>query len=871
MNGHISGTLRGRTASTCNSITVIATVLLLVCGVFLPYSRVIAVQPSNGLVAYYPFDGNANDASGNENHGTVVNAILTADRFGSPNSAYEFNGTSSRIVVPDNDSIDLIGDFSIGAWIKPRTLIGLNDIVTKHVAGPNFDGSWAFKIESERPTFAATPYFDPQVSAGQSVLTGIWQHVLFTYRRSNGEWRYYINGQQTAFGIRTYFIQNTTIPLLIGCEGHQGHSPPYYWFFDGVIDDIHIYNRVLSAEEVATLATMLPVITMQPQSRTVLAGQSTTFTVQATGNPAPTYQWRRFGIDIPGATGPTLTLNNVRVADAGNYSVVVRNSAGVTISASAKLGVLSFLSGFTVSFTTYPPLGAIPAGADSLVFITHGRTGIGADSWSGPDGQLVWMNAMKSSIQNKVPGNWAVVTYEWEVESRTDPRTVLGNATKVGSFVGNELAYLSASRPNGRWAHIHFIAHSAGSALIEQASRLVENQNGLTEIHSTFLDPFTGVQDGGREEYGVGSDWSDNYFSYSPDTWDGALGRTFGPMLKSHDVEVTWLDPDKALFPQYCASPSSTPATLTPCSYLANSTHGWPIKFYQRTIDLAPAQLPAEYGGYGFRRSKEGGGWANRSSYPAGNPTEVHVLGAQSGIPAAPRPVSTDLDIDFANTPNAIGLTGQVQFTGGGCSLTTSSAAPSPPAGEIAGPGQAAAVPPPPIGNPAWISILPNVTSSVNFVTFNAEFTGAAGSMGLLTVYWNDEEIGQIDERNISPGVHSYTFEIANAFLDRSNTLGFRLDQFSPVTSGISVTNVKTGFAGLPTPPRLKIERVSGIATPVLTMTGTQNFTYLVETSPDLVNWEPMAAVTLDTGVNAALTDPAATGLQLRFYRAVSP
>ena len=72
-------------------------------------------------------------------------------------------------------------------------------------------------------------------------------------------------------------------------------------------------------------------------------------------------------------------------------------------------------------------------------------------------------------------------------------------------------------------------------------------------------------------------------------------------------------------------------------------------------------------------------------------------------------------------------------------------------------------------------------------------------------------------------------------------------------------------------PPKLKIETVVGVPTPVLTLTGTQNFTDLVETSSDLVNGEPMAAVTLDAGVNAALTDPAAPGLQLRFYRAVSP
>ena len=461
-----------------------------------------------------------------------------------------------------------------------------------------------------------------------------------------------------------------------------------------------------------------PNIVLPPQSLTATAGTNVTLSVSASGTLPLTYQWRRFGIDIPSATGATLTLNNVQVADAANYSVVVSNFAGVATSASAQLSVLSNFTGVSVLFPTYPPLAAVPAGADSLVFITHGRTPAGADSWSGPDGQLVWLNAMKTSIQSKVPGNWTVITYEWETLSRTlTPATVLGNAMKVGTFVGNELAYLSASRPNGRWAHVHFIAHSAGSALIEEASRWVKQQHVLTEIHTTFLDPFTGVQDGSREEYGAASNWSDNYFSFSPDTWDGVLGRTLGPMLKSHDVEVSWLDPHKTLIPQYCASPSSTPATLTPCSYFANSAHGWPIKFYQKTIDFAPAQLPADYESYGFPRSKEGGGWANRSSYPAGNPTEVKVLGAQSGVPTTQRPVTTSLEIDFANTPNAVGQTGQVQFTGGGFSLFTSSAAPSPPVGETASPSQAAAAPPPPIGNPAWISILANVTSSVNFVT----------------------------------------------------------------------------------------------------------------------------------------------------------
>ena len=55
------------------------------------------VIPTNGLVAYYPFNGNANDYSLNANNGTVIDATLTADRFGNTNSAYQFNGNGSYI------------------------------------------------------------------------------------------------------------------------------------------------------------------------------------------------------------------------------------------------------------------------------------------------------------------------------------------------------------------------------------------------------------------------------------------------------------------------------------------------------------------------------------------------------------------------------------------------------------------------------------------------------------------------------------------------------------------------------------------------------------------------------------------------------
>lgn len=85
--------------------------------------------------------------------------------------------------------------------------------------------------------------------------------------------------------------------------------------------------------------TTAPVIVSQPASRTALVGESTTFTVGVTGTPAPTYQWRKNGVNIPGATSATYTIPLVSTLDTANYSVVATNSAGSVTSADAALSV----------------------------------------------------------------------------------------------------------------------------------------------------------------------------------------------------------------------------------------------------------------------------------------------------------------------------------------------------------------------------------------------------------------------------------------------------------------------------------------------------------------------------------------------------
>jgi hypothetical protein len=79
---------------------------------------VLSQVPTNGLVAYYPFNGNANDESGNGNNGVVDGAILTTDRFGNAAKAYSFNGVSQKITITDAPLLNFSSSFSISYWLK---------------------------------------------------------------------------------------------------------------------------------------------------------------------------------------------------------------------------------------------------------------------------------------------------------------------------------------------------------------------------------------------------------------------------------------------------------------------------------------------------------------------------------------------------------------------------------------------------------------------------------------------------------------------------------------------------------------------------------------------------------------------------------
>ena len=80
-------------------------------------AQVPSYVPTNGLVAYWPFNGNANDESGNGNNGINYGATATSDRNGITNSALSFNGSSNYISIPYSNTIGVQQEITISFWV----------------------------------------------------------------------------------------------------------------------------------------------------------------------------------------------------------------------------------------------------------------------------------------------------------------------------------------------------------------------------------------------------------------------------------------------------------------------------------------------------------------------------------------------------------------------------------------------------------------------------------------------------------------------------------------------------------------------------------------------------------------------------------
>ncbi len=200
---------------------------------------------ANGLVAYYPFNGNANDESGNGNNGTIIGAASSIDRFGNANSAYSFDGLNNYIQIPNSSSLDINGpsQISICAWAK-FSEIKKQGIVGKwgQIGGPQY---LLYMDITNKVTFQVQP--SGGVSGFASLTTpeiNKWYFIVGVFDQSTR--KLYFNGSLDNQVSNSYTIVSTTQNLEIGRYDETN-------YFNGVIDDIRIYNRALSAVEIGAL------------------------------------------------------------------------------------------------------------------------------------------------------------------------------------------------------------------------------------------------------------------------------------------------------------------------------------------------------------------------------------------------------------------------------------------------------------------------------------------------------------------------------------------------------------------------------------------------------------------------------------------
>ncbi len=247
----------------------------------------------DGLVAYYPFFGNTRDTSGNSLDGLVKGATLTTDRDGNANRAYQFNGktfdngTTTHIELPLSSLTQNLeqSDYSVVAWVKPES------------DPPGSDSNWyAYGIIHNNKGYGLRYHYRPTLEMSNNLYydngtylnwggqqsgyqySGKYYHVAGVVSVTNRTTTIYINGQAATWGSQKWKDWDTSgVPdpskynatWRIGSLNPTNVTNPNT--LDGVIDEIRMYNRALTASEVETIYRGTPSDNTTPEMRKTTA------------------------------------------------------------------------------------------------------------------------------------------------------------------------------------------------------------------------------------------------------------------------------------------------------------------------------------------------------------------------------------------------------------------------------------------------------------------------------------------------------------------------------------------------------------------------------------------------------------------------
>ncbi|MEY5000539.1 MAG: hypothetical protein RLZZ211_575 [Bacteroidota bacterium] len=353
------------------------------------FAQIPSYVPSNGLVGWWPFNGNANDDSGNGNDGTVNGAVLTSDRNGIANSAYFFNHTDeittnctsisgdsprtfsfwmknqfgNKTISPiwyggDNNSPTIGSAFNIifnrneqsdpcNCWPGTYEGIGISAdwiyVLQQATVGDNQWHHWLVVIENFSSVFNEIKYYRDGI-----LLTS---NLIFNYNNNGSAVINTINQNPLKFG------------KSLGTNTNPDKAPTEF------LDDIGIWNRALTEAEIATLFAGCNLsVTTQPQDQSVNASAGTASFITASSSATATYQWQtNLGLGFQnlsnagqysGSTSATLTVSSLSMSNNNQVFRCIINDSGCTDTTSeAVLTIIddaSVQSNTPTTFKLYP-------------------------------------------------------------------------------------------------------------------------------------------------------------------------------------------------------------------------------------------------------------------------------------------------------------------------------------------------------------------------------------------------------------------------------------------------------------------------------------------------------------------------------------
>jgi hypothetical protein len=310
-----------------------------------------------GLVAFWPMD-TLTDTTPDvvyTNNLAPLNLDSSALVTGVHGQALSFNGLNQAlsVVTPENNldsglPIYSAKTYTIACWVQGAAGQISRVIVGAGVSGTTSTPSSALLVVNTPPDGSAKVSVAVRDTKGvvrlnnmmstATVLDGQWHHVAWV--DNNGQGTLYIDGNldtTTNYNPGALLLNTTVVGGLLGKND-----------FAGAIDDVGMWERALSQSEVQDAMTngiqtpvpaFAPAVNVNPVSVTTTIGDRAKFASVPAGTRPVTLQWTKDGTPISGATGALLSLLNVSAADAGQYAVIVGNSASTVTSASATLTV----------------------------------------------------------------------------------------------------------------------------------------------------------------------------------------------------------------------------------------------------------------------------------------------------------------------------------------------------------------------------------------------------------------------------------------------------------------------------------------------------------------------------------------------------